>query len=97
MSGGTFSVRITPHGERLIKKLSKRHSDFIDYYENATGILSNDPYNHTRRHQIKKLESIPAGEGAWRLRLGRWRFRYDIWDQQVELSYCGLRREETYK
>jgi len=92
-----FSVRVTPHCERLIKGLNKQHPDFITHYEKAIRILSSDPYNRTRSHQIKKLESTAAGESAWRLRLGRWRFRYDIWDQQVELSYCGLRREDTYK
>jgi hypothetical protein len=97
MNGAPFSVRVTPHGERLIRKLNRQHPDFIEYYEKAIGILSSDPYNRTRTHQIRKLENVPAGEGAWRLRLGRWRFRYDIWERQVELGYCGLRREETYK
>jgi mRNA-degrading endonuclease RelE of RelBE toxin-antitoxin system len=97
MTGTAFSVRVTPQCERLIRKLNKRHRDFINQYETASNILSSDPYKHTRSHQIKKLETIPAGEGAWRLRLGRWRFRYDIWERQVELSYCGLRREETHK
>jgi hypothetical protein len=92
-----FSVRVTPHGERLARLLNKQHADFIAFYEKAIRILSNDPYNLTRSYQIKKLGNVAPGQGAWRLRLGRWRFRYDIWDQQVELSYCGLRREETYK
>jgi mRNA-degrading endonuclease RelE of RelBE toxin-antitoxin system len=97
MTTPVFSVRVTPHFERLIKRLNKQHADFVDYYEKAVRILGTDPYNRTRIYQIKKLENVASGEGAWRLRLGRWRFRYDIWGQQVELSYCGLRREETYK
>jgi mRNA-degrading endonuclease RelE of RelBE toxin-antitoxin system len=97
MTALPFSVRVTPHCERLIKGLNKQHPDFITHYEKAISILSSDPYNRKRSHQIKKLKNIAPGEGAWRLRLGRWRFRYDIWDQQVELSYCGLRREHTYK
>jgi hypothetical protein len=59
-------------------------------------ILSADPYNRTRRSHIKKLEGIPSGEGQYRLSLGRWRFRFDIVGQVVLLSYCGLRREDTY-
>jgi len=43
------------------------------------------------------LEGVPLGEGQYRLRLGRWRFRYDIEGRQVWLRYCGLRREETYR
>ena len=97
MTTPAFSVRVTPHFERLAKALNRRHADFIVSYEKAIGILSIDPYNRTRNYQIKKLKNVAAGEGAWRLRLGRWRFRYDIWDQQVELSYCGLRREDTYR
>jgi mRNA-degrading endonuclease RelE of RelBE toxin-antitoxin system len=92
-----FSVRVTPQCERLIKGLNKAHPDFIAQYEKAISILSSDPYNRARSHQIKKLQNVAPGEGAWRLRLGRWRFRYDTWDQQVELSYCGLRREDTYE
>jgi hypothetical protein len=59
--------------------------------------LGLDPYNWSGSHPIKKLENVAAGEGAWRLRLGHRRFRYDIWDQLVELTYCGLRREDTYR
>lgn len=57
---------------------------------------SADPFNRTRRHHIKKLEDVSSGDGPYRLSLGRWRFRYDILDQVVLLSYCGLRREDTY-
>lgn len=59
-------------------------------------ILSQDPYNRTRQYHIKKLEGVVAGEGRYRISLGRWRFRFDILDQVVLLSYCGLRREDTY-
>jgi hypothetical protein len=45
----------------------------------------------------KKLQGVKAGEGQYRLRLQRWRFRYDVWGQEVELNYCGLRREDTYR
>jgi hypothetical protein len=39
---------------------------------------------------------VARGEGQWRIALGRFRFRYDIYDQDVILHYCGLRREDTY-
>jgi len=92
-----FSVCVTPHFERLAKALNKQHTDFVDHYERAIRILSADPYNRARTYQIRKLQNVAPGLGAWRLRLGRWRFRYDVADQQVELVYCGLRREETYR
>ena len=56
-----------------------------------------DPYNRERRYHLKKLKGVAAGAGAYRLALGRWRFRYDISGQVVELHYCGLRREDTYR
>ncbi len=44
------------------------------------------------------MESVSPGEGGQhRLRLGRFRFRYDIERREVILYYCGLRREDTYR
>jgi hypothetical protein len=91
-----FAVRLTPRYERFSNKLQKGHPDFNDIERSAAAILASDPYNRTRRHHIKKLEAIPAGEGQFRLSLGRWRFRYDIVGQVVALHFCGLRREDTY-
>jgi hypothetical protein len=45
---------------------------------------------------IKKLGGTTAGDGQYRFRLRRWRFRYDIVGQIVLLSWCGLRREDSY-
>lgn len=92
-----FIVRTTPHYERLSNKLLRGHPDFDAVEQRAKEIFESDPYNRARRHHIKKLEGVPPGEGQWRLTLGRWRFRYDISGQVVELHYCGLRREETYR
>jgi hypothetical protein len=60
------------------------------------GILSVDPYNKTRKYPIKKLQGVSAGEGQYRLRSRRFRFRYDVAGREVVLLYCGLRREDTY-
>lgn len=93
-----FSVVIPPKTERLIRKLFRGHRDIEDALEFAIAILSEDPYNRTRKHHIKKLENVPAGgDGQYRLRIARWRFRYDIDGQTVVLLYCGLRREDTYR
>jgi len=94
----SFSVITVPKTDRLLRKLHQRHPDIAKALEQAITTLSDDPYNRTRKHQIKKLENIPAGgDGQYRLRIGRWRFRYDIDGQTVVLLYCGLRREETYR
>jgi hypothetical protein len=96
MTPSPFAVHATPRYERLSNKLFKAHREFAAAEQRAVTILAADPYNRARRHKIKKLEGVPAGEGQYRLSLGRWRFRYDISGQVIELHYCGLRREDTY-
>ena len=91
-----FSVHPTSRYKRFSTKLQKGHRHFEAIEKSAVTVLSLDPYNRSRSHYIKKLEGVPSGEGQYRLSLGRWRFRYDILGQVVLLSYCGLRREDTY-
>jgi mRNA-degrading endonuclease RelE of RelBE toxin-antitoxin system len=91
-----FAVRSTPRFDRLLKKLAHTHSELPERFAEAVTILSADPYNVTRSYSIRKLKGVGPGEGLYRLRLGRWRFRYNILGREVELSYCGLRREDTY-
>lgn len=55
-----------------------------------------DPYGRIHTHHITKLEDVRPGDGQYRLRLGRFRFRYDITGNVVQLISCGLRREDTY-
>ena len=93
----SFTVRTTASFDRLAKTLRKQHKEFTARYEEALALLGSDPVNRSRAHSIKKLVNVPAGEGQYRLRLGRWRFRYDIEDKEVILYYCGLRRENTYR
>jgi hypothetical protein len=96
MTQSPFAVRSTPRYERLSKKLYKTHREFAAAEQSAITILCADAHNRSRRHHIKKLEGVPVGEGQYRISLGRWRFRYDVSGQVVELHYCGLRREDTY-
>ena len=92
-----FTVRTTPYFERLARRLARGHPDFLAITTRACEILQADPYDRSRQHHIKKLESVSKGEGQYRLSLGRWRFRYDIYGREVVLHYCGLRREDTYR
>jgi mRNA-degrading endonuclease RelE of RelBE toxin-antitoxin system len=91
-----YGVVATSHFDRLMKKLAPKHPDLAERFEEAIAILSKDPYNKSNSHPIKKLVKVPAGEGQYRLRSGRFRFRYDIEGREVVLLYCGLRREDTY-
>jgi len=92
-----FSLRTTPRYERLARGLRRGHPEFEALQERAGAILTADPFNRTRSHRIRKLEAVPSGEGQWRLSLGRFRFRYDVYGDEVVLRYCGLRREDTYR
>jgi len=94
---GRFSVRTTPRFDRQAKALRRDNKEFAARYREAIAILADDPYNLGRAHQIKKLVAFKPGEGQWRLRLGRWRFRYDIERSEVVLYTCALRDERTYR
>ena len=85
-----FSVRSIPAFERPFRKLLKAHPEL-------GALRETDPYNQSRAHHIKKLETVPRGDGQWRLSFGRFRFRYDIYGREVVLQFCGLRREDTYR
>jgi hypothetical protein len=92
-----FSVRSDIHFERLVRSLRIHHPDFDDHCAEAIQILKSDPHNLSHRYAIKKLKGVSQGDGQYRLRLRRWRFRYDVYGQDVVLTYCGLRREDTYR
>lgn len=92
-----FSIHTLPRYEQMTKKLLAHHPELRNLQDSMRGILSTDPYNQTRQYHIKKLEGMRVGDGQYRLSLGRWRFRYDIFDRDVVLQYCGLRRENTYR
>ena len=92
-----FTVCTSPHFDRLLKRLARHHAELPEVFATVLGILTSDPHNRSRTHTVRKLQGVPAGEGQYRLRIGRWRFRYDIREQEVHLHYCGLRREDTYR
>jgi mRNA-degrading endonuclease RelE of RelBE toxin-antitoxin system len=96
MTPSSFLVVNAKHYERLARALNKRQPKFVVVQESAIEILRRDPTNRSGSHDIKKLTNVARGEGQWRLAIGRFRFRYDIYEQEVVLQYCGLRREDTY-
>ena len=56
-----FTVHPTSHYQRLSTKLRKGHRDFEATERSAVAILSADPYNRSRRRNLKKLEDVPRG------------------------------------
>jgi hypothetical protein len=91
-----FPVLLTNHYERLARSLYRGQPKFAAVQSRAIEILEQDPTNRSGSHDIKKLSDVPRGDGQWRIALGRFRFRDDIYGQDVVLKYCGLRREDTY-
>ncbi len=94
---GAFKVSAPSSFARTLKALARRHPELVKLYAEALAVLSDDPYNSGRMHAIKKLHGAPAGEGQYRLRLRRFRIRYDIVDREVVLLDVSLRRENTYR
>ena len=91
-----FTVIGTSHFERAFHKLCRQHSTLAPVYPRIVSILETDPYNRSHAYDIKKLASIPKGQGQYRIRAGRFRFRYDIEGEIVYLKVCSLRHEDTY-
>ncbi|OFV96350.1 MAG: hypothetical protein A3H28_15115 [Acidobacteria bacterium RIFCSPLOWO2_02_FULL_61_28] len=92
-----FEVRTTAHFDRDFRSLFRQHRELVRRYADVARILQTDPYNRTLSHPIKKLEGVSAGDGQYRIRTGRFRFRYDIEGKVVYLKTCELRREGTYR
>ncbi len=92
-----FAVLSSPRFERDFRALARRHPELLSLREQLLTILSTDPTNQSRRHDIVKLRDVRPGEGQYRLRLRRYRFRYDLSGGSVELHTCRLRREDTYR
>jgi len=93
-----FTIRTVSQFDRLLRRLARQHPELAGIYAQALNTLRSDPYNVSRRHDILKLKGVSGEEGGqYRLRLGRFRFRYDIQGREVVLYYCGRRREDTYR
>ena len=45
---------------------------------------------------LRNWKAFSEGNGQYRIRAGRFRFRYDAEEQVVYLKTCALRREGTY-
>jgi len=90
-----FRIHITSHFKRDAQRVITQNPELGIALEQVKSILTQDPYNKTRRFDIKKLKNIEAGKGQWRIRVGKYRLRYDILDKDIILySFCH--RKEAY-
>ena len=92
-----FSVATTSRFDRELKKLAAKQPQAATLFTRAIEILKADPYNTSRQHPIKKLEAVSPGDAQYRIRSGRFRFRYDVDGPNVILKACSLRREDSYR
>lgn len=84
MPPAEFLVAATNRFKRDYGALLKAHADLPEHYAEAISILK------------QELQGIAPGDGQYRFRSGRFRFRYDIVGNALFLKYCALRRENTY-
>lgn len=80
-----FEIQKTSRFEHDLNRLARNNREAVSLYEHALTVLEYDPYNVSRQHKIKKLTDIVAGDGQWRVTIGRYRIRYDIKGKMVEL------------
>ena len=92
-----FTVYTTAHFDRDFRKLARQRGELVGAFVRVLEILQTDPFNRARVHPVKKLAGVTPGEGQYRIRIGRFRFRYDVEGQIVYLKFCSLRREDTYR
>lgn len=91
-----FSIQKISRFERDVNRLVRKNREVVSLYEHALTVLEVDPYNTSRQYRIKKLTDVKAGEGQWRLTVGRYRIRYDIKGKVVEL-HSFKPRPEAYR
>ena len=85
-----FQVLVTPVFERRYRKLLAHDKDLQGFFGDTLKKLEVNPQ---RGGQIKKLVGVAAGDGAWRIRLGIYRLRYDVHGDTVVLHTIGLRKD----
>lgn len=90
-----YQIVITSYFARDFKQQSKRNPETLASITKAREILQKDPYNKNKQCNIKKLQGIKQGEGQYRLRLGKYRLRYDICGHDVVL-YSFRHRKDAY-
>ena len=91
-----YRILVTSFFEKDLRRQSKKDHEILKEIENLKKILEIDPYNLSRRFDIKKLKGIKSGEGQFRIRTKQYRLRYDIFGQDVVL-YSFRHRKDIYE
>jgi len=89
----SFRVFTTAAFDRSMRPLAKMHPEISGLFEGLVRILATDPQNTSRKHNIRKLTNVEAGEGQWRIRSGVYRLRFDIEADVVTLHSINHRKD----
>jgi mRNA interferase RelE/StbE len=76
----------------FLKDLEKLPSDIKSRVEKTLIELTRDPYS---ARDLKKLANVELGR--WRLRIGDYRLRYDIVEQEIRLRVIRHRKDIYHK
>lgn len=87
-----YKVLVTKTFEKSFRKL--KDNDVKSNLVSTIDILSKDPFNLTKKYNIKKL--VNAQPGEWRIRIRDYRLRYDIIGKDVVLHIIS-HRKDVYK
>lgn len=90
-----FRLLPTTRFKRDFEEVYRRDRAIVQRIDILRVILAHDPYNRTRRYDIKKSKDVPPGEGEYRIRVGKYRLRYDVIGSDV-LLYSFKHRKEAY-
>lgn len=92
----SYRILVTSFFEKDVSRQGKKDRKIFEEIERLKKTLEADPYNLSRKFDIKKLKGIKPGEGQFRIRIKQYRLRYDIFDQDVVL-YSFRHRKDIYE
>ena len=88
-----YQTFVTQGFKRDVRRITRRNPSLASIVGEMISTLEEDPHNTTGRHNIKKLTSVKAGDGQWRIRSGDYRLRYDLHGNDIILFSFRHRRE----
>jgi mRNA-degrading endonuclease RelE of RelBE toxin-antitoxin system len=85
-----YRISVSATFEKKYRKILRRDGGIRELFASALYLLEKDP---TGSRSTKRLVGIESGDGAWRIRMGIYRMRYDVDRQSVVLHTIGLRKD----
>ena len=92
----SYRILVTSFFEKDARRQAKKDQKIFKEIEKLKEILAADPYNLSRKFDVKKLKGFKPGQGQFRVRIKQYRLRYDIFGQDVVL-YSFRHRKDIYE